>query len=288
MRSTSDHTNHDVRSWFQPINFSVFQKRPTQTLLDTVAPTADLNKHRSALRGTPGSACPQPEPNATELPSCAPISARDAQRRRRRWWWRGDEGARRPGPEAQVLRHVLWHALRNALRNCAASLACSSFTCRLGEAWGAVEHDACHDKHLCASVLRATNFYPANAARAAQSRRHEDAPIPGVVHAEVDAARRLPWLGKEVCKKRRKAHVSALVFRVLPGGHAKLAQSCPACLQYMRWSCALKGYRLKHVFFTDDGGVVRLDQNYAEMTSQRAQQRKQGKPPSSHICSGAE
>ena len=113
-------------------------------------------KHRSALRGTPGSACPQPEPNATKLPSCAPISARDAQRRRRRRWWHGDEGARRPGPEAQVLRHVLWHALRNALRNCAASLACSSFTRRLGEAWGAVEHDACHDEHLYASVLRAT------------------------------------------------------------------------------------------------------------------------------------
>ena len=32
-------------------------------------------KHRGALRGTPGSACPQPEHNATELPSCAPISA---------------------------------------------------------------------------------------------------------------------------------------------------------------------------------------------------------------------
>ena len=89
------------------------------------------NKHRSALRGTPGSACPQPEPNATELPSCAPISARAAQRRRRRRWWRGDEGARRPGPEGQVLRHVLWHAFLNALHNCAASLACSSFTCRL-------------------------------------------------------------------------------------------------------------------------------------------------------------
>ena len=26
-------------------------------------------EHRGALRGTPGSACPQPEPNATELPS---------------------------------------------------------------------------------------------------------------------------------------------------------------------------------------------------------------------------
>ena len=33
------------------------------------------NKHRGSLRGSPGIACPQPEPNATELPSCAPISA---------------------------------------------------------------------------------------------------------------------------------------------------------------------------------------------------------------------
>ena len=64
--------------------------------------------HRGALRGTPN-------PNATELPSCAPISTRAAQRRRRRRWWRGEEGARRPGPEGQVLRHVLWHVLRNAL-----------------------------------------------------------------------------------------------------------------------------------------------------------------------------
>ena len=111
-----------------------------------------MNKHRSALRGTPGSACPQPEPNAIELPSCAPISARDAQRRLRRRWWRGDEGARRPDPEAQVLRHVMWHVLRN----CAASLACSSFTCRLGKAQGAVELGAFHDEDLYASVLRAT------------------------------------------------------------------------------------------------------------------------------------
>jgi len=29
-------------------------------------------EHIGALRGTPGSASPQPEPNATELPSCAP------------------------------------------------------------------------------------------------------------------------------------------------------------------------------------------------------------------------
>ena len=30
------------------------------------------NEHRGTLRGTPGSAYPQPEPNATELPSSAP------------------------------------------------------------------------------------------------------------------------------------------------------------------------------------------------------------------------
>ena len=28
--------------------------------------------------------------------------------------------------------------------------------CRLGKAWGAVEHDACHDERLYASILRAT------------------------------------------------------------------------------------------------------------------------------------
>ena len=31
-----------------------------------------MYEHRGALRGTPGSAYPQPEPNATELPSSAP------------------------------------------------------------------------------------------------------------------------------------------------------------------------------------------------------------------------
>jgi len=84
------------------------------------------------LRSTPGIACPQPEPNATELPSCAPISARAAQRRRRRRWWRGEEGARRPGPEGYVLRHVLWHATsRSSATSCAASFTCSSFMCHL-------------------------------------------------------------------------------------------------------------------------------------------------------------
>ena len=43
------------------------------------------------------------------------LSANCTQPGRRRWW-RGEEGARHPGPEAQVLRHFLWHVLQNALR----------------------------------------------------------------------------------------------------------------------------------------------------------------------------
>ena len=60
---------------------------------------------RGALRGAPGSACPQPESNATELPSCAHISARAAQRRRRWRWWRGEEqgGRAPPGPRRPSL-----------------------------------------------------------------------------------------------------------------------------------------------------------------------------------------
>ena len=68
-----------------------------------------LIKHTGALRGSPGSAFPpQPEPNATELPSCAHISARAraAQRRRRRRWWRGvARRARRPGLKARSFAH---------------------------------------------------------------------------------------------------------------------------------------------------------------------------------------
>ena len=36
------------------------------------APALDFYEHRGALRGTPGSAYPQPEPNATELPKWRP------------------------------------------------------------------------------------------------------------------------------------------------------------------------------------------------------------------------
>jgi len=47
---------------------------------------------------------------STELPILRPhlsISPA-AQRQRLRLWWRGEEGACCPGPEGQVLRHVLY------------------------------------------------------------------------------------------------------------------------------------------------------------------------------------
>ena len=89
-------------------------------------------KHRGALRGTPGSVCPQPEPNATELPSCTPISARAAQKWRQRRWWRGEEGARRPGPEGQATSCATSCGTSSAtpsVTSCATSFTCLSFTC---------------------------------------------------------------------------------------------------------------------------------------------------------------
>ena len=132
------------------------------------------------MRGTPRSVCQQPEPNATELPSRAPISARASQKRRRRRWWNGEEGARRPGPEGQVLRHVLWHVPRNALRRVVhvpvlhvspkSSSGGGSHPGRRAQqhtffgAWvPPLEDGACHDGHLHAptaeSVRRLSNWH---------------------------------------------------------------------------------------------------------------------------------
>jgi len=88
------------------------------------------NEHRGALRGTPGSVCPQPEPNATELPSCAPISARAAQRRR------GGGGVARRARAARVTarapkaKSCATSCGTSSATSCAASFTCSPFTCR--------------------------------------------------------------------------------------------------------------------------------------------------------------
>ena len=42
VRSTSEHTDHDARSWFAPIDFSVCRERPIHFPFPSVAPTADL------------------------------------------------------------------------------------------------------------------------------------------------------------------------------------------------------------------------------------------------------
>ena len=47
-------------------------KECQQTAVRTLAYVSVQYEHRGALRGIPGSAFPQPEPNATELPSSAP------------------------------------------------------------------------------------------------------------------------------------------------------------------------------------------------------------------------
>jgi len=78
------------------------------------------------LRGTLGSACPQPVPNATERPHLS--ESRAAQRRRRRRWWRGEEGARRPGPEGKAPRNAL--SATSCAVSCAASFTCSSLAHR--------------------------------------------------------------------------------------------------------------------------------------------------------------
>ena len=54
-------------------------RRGARKGLAPVAHAGNLD-HGYGHDGTPGSNCPQPEPNATELPSCARISARAAKR----------------------------------------------------------------------------------------------------------------------------------------------------------------------------------------------------------------
>ena len=71
-------------------------------------------KHRSALRGIPASASLQPEPNATELPSCAPISA--SRELRKDGGGGGGGVARRARSARAPMRTVLRYVLRRVLR----------------------------------------------------------------------------------------------------------------------------------------------------------------------------
>ena len=84
-------------------------------------------KHRGAFRGTPGSVCPQPEPNATELPSCAPISARIAQRQ---GGGGGSVARRARAARAPKPKFCATSCGTSPTTPCAASFTCSPFTCR--------------------------------------------------------------------------------------------------------------------------------------------------------------
>ena len=71
--------------------------------LGALASSCSISIIRDALRGTPGGAYTQPEPNATVLPSCATISTRTAQKAAVvALAWRGGRappaGPRRPSP----------------------------------------------------------------------------------------------------------------------------------------------------------------------------------------------
>ena len=79
-----------------------------------------LNKHRALCAAPPEALAHSP----SQVPlSClvAPLSQRELHKDGGGGGgggeWRGEEGARRAGPEGQFLHHVLRHALRNALRN---------------------------------------------------------------------------------------------------------------------------------------------------------------------------
>jgi len=97
-------------------------------------PLVALNEHKRAKRGTPGSVCPQPEPNATELPSCAPISVRTAQRQ---GGGGGGVARRARAARARKPKSYATSCATSSTTPCAASFTCSSFMCHLrAGVWG--------------------------------------------------------------------------------------------------------------------------------------------------------
>ena len=78
-----------------------------------------------ALHGTPGSACPQPEPNATELPSCAP-----SQCELHKDGGGGGVARRARATRALKAKSCATSCGTSSTTPCAASVTCSSFMCR--------------------------------------------------------------------------------------------------------------------------------------------------------------
>jgi len=118
-----------------------------------------------AARGTPGSACPQPEPNATELPSCAPISA-SCEVRKNGSGGGGGVVRRARASRAPKAKSCATSCGTSSAKSCATPFTCLSFTCRPRAAWGAacvcwawvppLEDNACQDDHLHAPVCAAS------------------------------------------------------------------------------------------------------------------------------------
>jgi len=79
------------------------------------------------LRGTPGSVYPQPEPNATELPSYAPISAQTAQRQD---GGGGGVARRARAARARKPKSCATSCGTSSTTPCSASFTYSPFTCR--------------------------------------------------------------------------------------------------------------------------------------------------------------
>ena len=110
-------------------NDKAFCRKPLRALPDE----EERYEYKGALRGTPGSAYPEFEPNATELPSCAPISAYRQLRKDSG----GEKGTRRPVPP-----RLCWNWIPPL-----------------------EDGDGYRDEHICAPVLRDAQHAPRHVLR---------------------------------------------------------------------------------------------------------------------------
>jgi len=142
-------------------------------------------KHKGALRGTPGRAFPQPEPNATELPICAPISvpgwvfcycsSSPVQRELHKdGGGGGGDDARRAraarAPKAGSCSSSCGTSPATpSAAPCAASLTCPSFMCHLraSVAWvSPLADDNGHDKIFTTNAFTLPSFAAPNTSSA--------------------------------------------------------------------------------------------------------------------------